>query len=150
MNDKSLKDCFLNSFSIRGDKKAISFFRNGEVETEITYLELDRDSNRMANTLIDLNVSKGDRVILFFQKSLIFVVAHIALQKIGAVAVPLNPGFKKSEMEYLVCDAEAKLVLTGPDQEAIINEIDPGLTTIVIHTEKPYQHLIFSAQPRTV
>jgi len=143
MNDKSLKDCFLNSFSIRGDKKAISFFRNGVVETEITYLELDRDSNRMANTLIDLNVSKGDRVILFFQKSLIFVVAHIALQKIGAVAVPLNPGFKKSEMEYLVCDAEAKLVLTGPDQEAIINEIDPGLTTIVIHTEKPYQHLIF-------
>ena len=34
----------------------------------------------------------------------------------GAVAVPLNPGFKKSEMEYLAHDAEAKLVLAGPEQ----------------------------------
>ena len=143
MNDESLKDCFLNAFSTRGGKKAISFFRDGVVETEITYLELDQDSNRMANTLRDLNVNKGDRVILFFQKSLIFVVAHLALQKIGAVAVPLNPGFKKSEMEYLVHDAEAKLVLTGSDQEAIINEIDPRLTTLVIPTERPYQELDF-------
>jgi len=120
MNDKSLRDSFLNAFSTRGGKKAISFFRNGVVETEITYLELDQDSNRMANTLRDLDVNKGDRVILFLQKSLIFVIAHLALQKIGAVAVPLNPGFKKSEIEYLVHDAEAKLVLTESEQEAII------------------------------
>ena len=102
MNEETVRDCFLNAFSTRGDKKAISFFRNGVVETEISYLELDRDSNRMANTLRDLNVNKGDRVILFLEKSLIFVIAHLALQKIGAVAVPLNPGFKKSEMEYLI------------------------------------------------
>ena len=143
MNNTSLKDCFLNAFSTMGDKKAVSFFRDGVVETEITYLELDRDSNRMANTLRDLEVNKGDRVILFLPKSLIFVIAHLALQKIGAVAVPLNPGFKKSEMEYLVHDAGAKLVLTGPEQGAIIKEIDPHLTTLLIHTDKPYQELDF-------
>ena len=143
MYEETVRDCFLNAFKTRGEKAAISFFRNGVVKTEITYLELDQDSNRMANTLRDLNVNKGDRVILFLEKSLIFVIAHLALQKIGAVAVPLNPGFKKSEMEYLINDAEAKLVLTGSDQEAIINEVDPRLTTIVIHTDKPYQHLDF-------
>ena len=143
MNEETLRDCFLNAFSARGEKIAISFFRNGVVETELTYRELDRDSNRMANTLRGLNVNKGDRVILFFQKSLIFVVAHLALQRIGAVAIPLNPGFKKSEMEYLVHDAEAKLVLAGSDQEAIINEIAPHLTSLVIHTETPYQELDF-------
>jgi len=143
MNDKSLRDCFLNVLKTRGEKTAISFFRDGMVETEMTYLELDQDSNRVANTLRGLNINKGDRVILFFQKSLIFVVAHLALQKIGAVAVPLNPGFKKSEMEYLINDAEAKLVLTDPEQAAIINEVDPRLATIVIHAEKPYQHLDF-------
>ena len=143
MNDESLKECFLNAFSTRGEKKAISFFRDGAVETDVTYLELDQDSNRMANTLRDLDVKKGDRVILFLQKSLIFVIAHLALQKIGAVSIPLNPGFKKSEMEYLVSDAEAKLVLTGSEQEAIINEIDPHLAKIVIHTQRPYQDLDF-------
>ena len=143
MDEETLRDCFLNAAKTRGEKTAISFFRNGVVETEITYLELDQDSNRMANTLRDLNINKGDRVILFLEKSLFFVIAHLALQKIGAVTVPLNPGFKKSEMEYLVHDAEAKLVLTGPEQQAIINEVDPGLATIVMHTDKPYQQLGF-------
>jgi malonyl-CoA/methylmalonyl-CoA synthetase len=68
-------------------------------------------------------------------------VAHLALQKIGAVGIPLNPGFKKAEMEYLVRDAQARLAFIGLDQEAIMRDIDPGLKTVTIHTEKPYQDL---------
>jgi len=143
MNEETLKDCFLNAFSTMGEKKAISFFREGAVETEMTYLELDQDSNRMVNTLRNLDINKGDKVILFLPKSLIFIIAHLALQKIGAVAVPLNPGFKKSEMAYLVHDADAKLVLTGTEQEPIIKEIDPRLNTLLINTETPYQELDF-------
>ena len=143
MNDNSLKDCFLNVFSAGGEKTAISFFRDGVVETEVTYRDLDHDSNRIVTTFRDLGVNKGDRVILFLQKSLIFVIAHLALQKIGAVTIPLNPGFKKSEMAYLIHDSEAKLVLTGSEQKALINDIDPYLTTWVIHTETPYQDLDF-------
>jgi len=143
MHEETLKNCFSNAFSTMGEKKAISFFREGAVETEMTYLELDQDSNRMVNTLRNIDINKGDRVILFLPKSLIFIITHLALQKIGAVAVPLNPGFKKSEMAYLVHDAEAKLVLTGPEQRAIIKEIDPHLTTLLIHTDKPYQELDF-------
>jgi malonyl-CoA/methylmalonyl-CoA synthetase len=109
------------------------------IETEISYSELNHDSNRMAGFLLDLGIKKGDRVILYFEKSLVFVVAYLGLQKIGAIAVPLNPGFKSSEMSYLVNDAEAKLVLTGPAQEAVIKETDPHSTTVVINTEMPYQ-----------
>jgi malonyl-CoA/methylmalonyl-CoA synthetase len=143
MGGESLRDCFRDSSSIRGEKKAIGFLREGMMETEISYLELDKDSNRMANTFLDLGVKKGDRVILYLQKSLGFVVAYLALQKIGAIAVPLNPGFKKSEMVYLIKDTGPKLVLSGPEQEGLIKEIDPQLTTIVIHTERPYQDLDF-------
>ena len=74
----SLRDCFLDSFLTRGEKKAISFLRDGAVETEISYRELNRDSNRMANAFLDLGVKKGDRVILYLPKSLAFVVAHLA------------------------------------------------------------------------
>jgi len=97
----------------------------------------------MANTLKDRGLKKGDRVILFLPKSLIFVVAHLALQKMGAVGIPLNPGFKKSEMEYLIHDAEAKLAFTGIEQEEMVQDIDPDLTTIAIHTDRPYQELDF-------
>jgi acyl-coenzyme A synthetase/AMP-(fatty) acid ligase len=58
------------------------FLRDGRVET------VQRDVNRLANTLISLGVQKGDRVVLFIPKSLIAVVAHFAIQAIGAMAVP--------------------------------------------------------------
>jgi len=143
MGDETLIKCFSDSFSIFGEKRAISFLRDGIIETEISYQELDKDSNRLANTFLGLGVNKGDRVILYLQKSLGFIIAHCALQKIGAIGVPLNPGFKQSEMEYLLEDTQATLVLSGLEQEAIIKEIDPRLTTIVIHTERPYKDLNF-------
>jgi len=133
----------MDSSVAQGEKKAISFLREGMVETEISYKKLNQDSNRMANTFLDRGVTKGDRAILYLEKSLSFVTAHLALQKIGAIGVPLNPGFKQSEMEYLLGDTQAKLVLSGPEQEAIIKEIDPRLNTIVIHTERPYQDCDF-------
>ncbi len=143
MGAKSLRDCFAKSFLDRGKKKAVTFLRTGEIETEISYLQLQRDSNRMARTFQDLGVAKTDRVILCIQKSLTFVSAHLALQKIGAISVPLNPGFKKSEMEYLLHDADPKLILCEPDKEGLITEIDSGLTTLIVDTQRPYQDIDF-------
>ncbi|NVM25134.1 MAG: AMP-binding protein [Desulfobacterales bacterium] len=143
MGSESLKDCFLDSSLAHGENRAISFLRDGMIETEISYGALNRDAVRMANTFLDRGVTKGDRVVLYLPKSLAFIVAHLALQKIGAIGVPLNPGFKQSEMEYLLKDTEARLVLSGVEQEEIIKEIDPRLPTIVIHTERPYQDLDF-------
>ncbi|MFQ6078188.1 MAG: class I adenylate-forming enzyme family protein [Thermodesulfobacteriota bacterium] len=113
------------------------------LETEVSYRELNQDSNRMANIFLDLGVRKGDRVLLYLPKSLGFVVAHLALQKIGAIAVPLNPGFKKAEMEYFLEDTEPTLVLSGSEQEATIKAISPRIATLVITTERPYQDLDF-------
>jgi malonyl-CoA/methylmalonyl-CoA synthetase len=151
MDKKSLKDCFTESAATYKEKKAITFFRGPSVETEISYADLNRDSNRMAHVFLEKGVEKGDRVIFFMPKCLLFVIAHIALQKIGAVAVPLNPGFKKSEMSYFIGDASAKLVLVGSDQLATINDIDPGLSTIVFRTEIPYQEIdFFRSYPNTL
>ena len=143
MNTDSLKDCFMDSSLSHGEKIAVSFLRDGKIETEISYLKLGQDSNRMANTFLDLGVKKRDRVILYLDKSLVFVIAHLALQKIGAITVPLNPGFKKSEMMYLLKDADSRLALTGSEQETVIKEIDTGLTTILVDTKKPYQEIDF-------
>jgi malonyl-CoA/methylmalonyl-CoA synthetase len=143
MDSESLQDCFTASFLKHEKRKAVTFLRDGEIESEISYRQLHQDSNRMARTFQDLGVAKTDRVILCIQKSLIFVIAHLALQKIGAIAVPLNPGFKKSEMDYLLQDADAKLILSEPDKSRLIKEIDPDLTTWIVDTQKPYQDIDF-------
>ncbi len=95
MGSKSLRDCFAESFLNQEKKKAVTFLRAGEIETEISYLQLHRDSNQMARTFQDLGVEKTDRVILCIQKAPIFVTAHLALQKVGATCVPLKPGLNQ-------------------------------------------------------
>ena len=143
MAAESIKDLLAASCLTGKEKKAISFLRNGQLETEISYHQLHRDSNRLAHELQKLGIQKTDRVILWIQKSLIFVMAHLALQKIGAISVPLNPGFKKSEMDYLVKDADAKLILAEPDRQSLIKEIDPDLTALIVDTRAAYQDIDF-------
>ena len=143
MAAESIKDLLAASCLTGKEKKAISFLRNGQLETEISYDQLHRDSNRLAHELQKLGIQKTDRVILWIQKSLIFVMAHLALQKIGAISVPLNPGFKKSEMDYLVKDADAKLILAEPDRQSLIKEIDPDLTALIVDTRAAYQDIDF-------
>jgi malonyl-CoA/methylmalonyl-CoA synthetase len=143
MSGESLKNRFKASFLKQGNKKAVTFLRAGEIETEISYLQLHQDSNRIAHAFQEWGVAKTDRVVFCIQKSLISVVAHLALQKMGAIAVPLNPGFKRSELDYLLKDADASLILTEPDKEGLVKEIDPGLRVVAVDTRKPYGDIEF-------
>mgnify|MGYP001814445332 FL=1 len=135
----------------QGPQTAITFLRDGRAETEMTYAQLQRDVNRLANTLLDLGVQKGDRVVLFIPKSLIAVVAHFAIQAIGAMAVPLNPGFKKNEMTYLLGDTDARLIIVEPERKALVRDIDPDAQLLEISAAQPYQDIdFFSSAPPTV
>ncbi len=119
-------------------KTAIRFY-DGKTETQaLTFEELDLDSNRVVAFLKDMNVGKGDRVIICLPKSLIFVTAYLAILKLNAVAVPLNPAFKSGELSYLIQDCQAKLAIVGPEQKLIFIQIDPQLPSVVVDTDAPY------------
>jgi len=148
MRAESVKDWFESTSARYGDKKAITFLQNGQTETELTYSELNQDINQFANILADLGVKKGDRVILFLQKSLAAVTAHFALQKTGVIAVPLNPGFKKNELEYLINDADARLIISDSEKKELIRKIDPDIQILEISNKQPYQELCFFRSAR--
>ena len=121
------------------EKEAITFLRDGRVETMLTYAQIWKEVTVFAEKLREQNVRRGDRVLLCLEKSLISAIAYFALQKIGAVSVPLNPGFKKGEMEYLLKDAEAVLILVDEGRSDWIREIDPGAQVMELPTRKPYR-----------
>jgi len=60
-----------------------------------------------------MGLVRGERAILFMPKSIDQVVLHLGIQKAGAISVPLNPGFKKEEMEYFLKDTDSKMVIVG-------------------------------------
>jgi len=92
----------------------------------------------MANVFLEMDVKKGDRVILYIPKCLEHVVAHLAIQKIGAIIVPLNPGFKKKEMEYFLTDSGAKMAIVGKSEETLMRELKYKLELITVDTNLPY------------
>src|SRR3954467_641089 len=79
------------------DKTAIVF---GELRQP--YAELDATVNRTANALAARGVRQGDRVALFAHNSHGFVVASLALARLGAIMVPINFMLVAEEVRYIL------------------------------------------------
>jgi long-chain acyl-CoA synthetase len=80
-----------------------------------SYSEFDQAVNRTANLLIANGVGKGDVVSLLLPNSPEYVIAYFACWKIGALAGPINSLLKAEEIEWVVGNSEAKLMLVGSD-----------------------------------
>lgn len=132
-----LIDALNGSFSKFGPKTALRFYKKGHLMKQLTFSDLDSVSNRLANIFLKSGAGKKDRIILCLPKSIDFVAAYLACIKINAICVPLNPDFTKNELDYLIGDAKPKLAVVGPDQNAVIKQIVPALTTIERDLEVP-------------
>src|SRR5262249_3788446 len=80
-----------------------------------TYHQFDGAVNRAADTLDSLGVGKGDRVSLFLTNRPEYLVFYFACFKIGAWAGPINALLKPQEIEFIISDSEASVVVTQSD-----------------------------------
>lgn len=90
---------------------------------EIKWKQLDQYTDSIANFLLSKGVVKGDRVALFMQNCPQYIIAHYAIQKIGAIVGPASPMFKEWELEYEVNDLKAKVIFTTDDLYPIVSNI---------------------------
>ena len=100
-----------------------------ESET-ITYEELNRRANRVANGLQGMGVEKGDRVAIMLPNIPEFVYAFVATLKLRAVAVPFNTLYKGGEILHILKDSGAKVVIALTNSAPMINEIRPELPAL--------------------
>jgi long-chain acyl-CoA synthetase len=98
----------------------------------ISYEELNRRVNVLANSLIDFGVSKGDKIAYLFQSGNKIVELYYAIQKIGAVAVPLNHRLVGVEIKYLVDSAACKVFVYSDKFEEQVKDIKHELKTVEI------------------
>jgi amino acid adenylation domain-containing protein len=82
----------------------------------LTYGELDGRANQVARLLLELGVTRGDRVGLYLDKSLESVVAVYGALKAGAVYVPLDPQAPAPRLSYIARDCDLRLLLTGAEK----------------------------------
>jgi long-chain acyl-CoA synthetase len=89
-------------------------------ERTFTFAELDRLSNRVAKSLVDIGIEPGDRVTLYAQNGWEWVVSYYGIAKTGAVLNPINVMLTPDEVSYVVKDCGAKTLFTTSDRAAPI------------------------------
>src|ERR1700710_268315 len=82
-------------------------------DESLTFAEIDRRANEIANGLRDLWVGRGDRVLWWSDTSLEAVPVFAALAKIGAVFAPLNARAAVDEIAPVAEYARPRLLLCG-------------------------------------
>jgi acetyl-CoA synthetase len=76
-----------------------------------TFAELRDRSNRWANALASIGVAPGDRVAIILSQRPETAIAHVAVYKLGAIAVPLATLFGDDALEYRLRDSGARAVV---------------------------------------
>ena len=80
-----------------------------------TYSQLLNATERIASSLRQMGVQKGDRVVLDMQNCPQLVIAHFAILRLDAVVVPVNPMNRMEELKHYILDPDAKVAVTTAD-----------------------------------
>ncbi len=81
-------------------------------DSQLSYLELDQRSNRLARALRARGIRRGERVGLCVARGADMVVSLLAVLKAGGTYVPLDPGFPQARLAYYAEDARLALLIT--------------------------------------
>ncbi len=79
-----------------------------------TYRELDDVVDRWASVLRGHGLGRGDRLALMSTNSDFFVIAFYAALRLGAIVIPVNPASAPPEVDHVVEDSGASLLLVAP------------------------------------
>jgi long-chain acyl-CoA synthetase len=82
---------------------------------QATYGEVKKMIDRYRNVLYDMGIRKGDRVGLYSGNRAGFVYAFFAVVSLGAIIIPINNSLVDREVDYLLKDSGAKLIITDKE-----------------------------------
>jgi len=88
-----------------------------------SYARLRDLSERFAGSLLDLGVGKGDRVMIYISNCIQWVIAFLAVQKIGAAIVPVSPIYTSHEIEYMVNDSGSETIICLDTNFGYVKEV---------------------------
>src|SRR5579862_681086 len=97
---------------------------------EYTFAEIRALSSRVANLLSSDGVCRGDRVAVLLPQTPETALAHVAIYKMGAIAVPLFSLFGVEALEYRLANSDCRAVITDLAGAAKIRSIRQRLPSL--------------------
>ncbi|WP_088011733.1 long-chain-fatty-acid--CoA ligase [Gottfriedia acidiceleris] len=108
--------------------KNIAYIYNGN---KINYEELMSSCENIAHILVENKIEKGDKIAILLGNSPEFVQTYLAILKLGAIVIPLNPSFTESELSYILKDSATKLVIATSDQKEKLKSVKKQCHTLL-------------------
>ncbi len=134
----NLLDLFALAAARAPDRAAL----RSEDGTELTYGDLLAQVREVAVALAARGLRKGDRVAFFLGNRPELVVAHLAVLRLGAVAVPMNLAYRRREIAHILGDAEPRFLVTDSTERERLAELAPAerasLEEVLVVEELPW------------
>ncbi|HYL91293.1 MAG TPA: benzoate-CoA ligase family protein [Burkholderiales bacterium] len=113
-------------------------------DTKVTFGELEERSARARGALAALGIKHGDRVALVMSDCPEMMITMLAVMGLGAIVVPCSTMLKPAEIQYMLEDSGAKLVIVTP--EHLENAKAAKASRIVVAPDE-FNALVDKAQP---
>jgi fatty-acyl-CoA synthase len=119
-------------------------------DRRLSYAELADEVNTLALALHASGIAKGDRVGIWAPNCAEWTVTQYATAKLGAILVNINPAYRTSELEFVLNQSGAKLLIAAQrlktsDYAAMIAEVRPrcaGLDQVVLLGTEGWHRLL--------
>lgn len=112
----------------RDPTKIALYYEDAEGKQEqYTFREIQQKANQLANALQALGLTRGDRLGIVLPQRPETAIAHIAIYKLGAIAIPLANLFGPDALRYRLGNASARAVITDEENLPKIHGIRAAL-----------------------
>lgn len=105
----TLPELLKNSCSQFKNNLSLNFVQSGNR----TYQDLYKDVLSLANHLLTLGIQKGDKVAILSANMPNWGITQFAIAQIGAISVPILPGFSSTEIQNILEHAEVKVIFVS-------------------------------------
>ena len=140
MKERTLNRMFLNRIEEGGDSVRYLVPRDGKWEP-MTYREVGSAVREMANGMMALGLSRGDKVAILSSTRAEWCLADIAIIASGFITVPIYPSNLPDQVEYILAHSQARIVFA--EDEIQWNKIAgawknlPELSTVILFSGSP-------------
>ncbi|MYH70423.1 MAG: AMP-binding protein, partial [Gammaproteobacteria bacterium] len=105
----------------------------------LSFNELEKSSNQLANALVSLGVETGDRVTLYSPNSWEWIVSYYGVLKLGAVINPVNVMLTPGEVEFVANDCGATVIMASYEKALSIQGVKErsGVREVIVFGDGP-------------
>lgn len=112
-------------------------------DKKYTYSEINKLSNKVANSLIKKGICKGSKILFMLPRDINLILAFIGIIKAGCIAIPLDTNYPKERIEYIQKNSQSDYIITNQDfknnlkMKDLLNNDDDSFPNINLNADDP-------------